>query len=54
VVKQAKMQGLGVVKQAKMQGNQALFQCRGSIVKMAFMHGLFGILMSLLWHSYNA
>ena len=34
--------------------NQALFQCRGSLVKMAFKHGLYGILMSFLWHSYNA
>ena len=24
--------------------NQALFQCRGSLVKMAFKHGLYGIL----------
>ena len=31
-----------------------LLLCRGSIVKMAFKHGLYGILTALLWHSYNA
>ena len=31
-----------------------LLLCRGSLVKMALKHGLYGILTSLLWHSYNA
>ena len=31
-----------------------LLLCRGSLVKMAFKHGLYGILTALLWHSYNA
>ena len=31
-----------------------LLLCRGNLVKMAFVHGLCGILTALLWHSYNA